>query len=671
MMHEADYPVDRQVQLLQFHRFRIIPLLGPRPTSDRPWFRSRVAPGAGDGTPIGYSWKWSVGSGKPTIRHYMEPLGTLTGTAADPLNEVAPKQFLRQLAVDFRKTDPSAFWTYAEHLRPAAPDAATREKYIASAVLLGLEMPAESDRVDVMAGLIVKVPEQVKRLLPSIVPAALKDVFDSDVCLDSLKVARDFIDADPHLTVNGTMAVDCVSKEKSRFKFYTMNTGTSFDHIASVMTLGGRKVVSQTVLNDLRELWYGLKALPTDHPTSSELPGFKLSEGVNGTALVGNASGLSFYFDLHPQLSMPDVKMQMDMSKHTTSDWAAAAVVVGFLRRHGQAHYAQAYLNVLQSMVPTDELKVTRGVLAYYSFSIKKDQVEIKSYFNPQAYRRYAKHELLRCYSTYAVDRRTLTESSCYLGTPFDRYRQRKMAMRIPFNEGFWNEYLAGQKAGLPALGDVDVVSNRVVRVNAGNPGTMQLQGTNTYIVGTGRKRILIDTGEGAPCWISRVVEFLLKRDVELEYVLLTHWHGDHTGGVPDLIAYDSGLSTIIYKNTPDYFQQNIAHGQVFKVEGATLRAVFTPGHAVDHMCFHFEEENALFTGDNVLGHGHSVVQDLGTYVKSLKIMDAERCSIGYPGHGARIENLGAKMRDYIQHKVARVDQVYTVLARSKTELER
>ncbi|KAK4504425.1 hypothetical protein PRZ48_005341 [Zasmidium cellare] len=378
MMHEADYSIERQIELLQFHRFRIIPLLGPRPTSSTPWFRSRVAPGAGDGTPIGYSWKWSVGGGKPTLRHYMEPLGELTGTPADTLNEVAPKHFLMQLASDFRQTDLDAFWKYADHLRPSALDAGTRGKYIASAVLLGLEMPAESNRVDVMAGLIVKVPDQVKTLLPSIIPSALKDVFGDNVSLASLEVAREFIDNDPHLSVNGTMAVDCVSKEKSRFKFYTMNTGTSFEHIKDVMTLGGRKHVASKVLDQLQELWYGLKGLPSDYPVSSELPGFKLSSGQNGTAQVGNTSGLSFYFDLHPKLSLPDVKMQVDMSKHADSDWAAAAVVVDFLRRHGQARYAQAYLNVLQSLVCTEELKSKRGILAYFSFSIKHDEVEIK-----------------------------------------------------------------------------------------------------------------------------------------------------------------------------------------------------------------------------------------------------------------------------------------------------
>ncbi|KAK4504426.1 hypothetical protein PRZ48_005342 [Zasmidium cellare] len=245
------------------------------------------------------------------------------------------------------------------------------------------------------------------------------------------------------------------------------------------------------------------------------------------------------------------------------------------------------------------------------------------------------------------------------------------MSMRIPFNEGYWNDYLAAQNAQLPAVGAVDDISPLVVRINGGNPGYMQLQGTNTYLIGAGKNRILIDTGEASRCWISRIVDVLKKRGIELKYVLLTHWHGDHTGGVADLLAYDQNLSTNIYKHKPDYFQQNITHGQVFAVEGATLRAIFTPGHAVDHMCFHFQEENALFTGDNVLGHGYSVIQDLGTYLNSLRVMQNEQCSIGYPGHGARIDDLPAKMKDYIQHKQVRVDQVYGVLARSRSELER
>jgi glyoxylase-like metal-dependent hydrolase (beta-lactamase superfamily II) len=65
----------------------------------------------------------------------------------------------------------------------------------------------------------------------------------------------------------------------------------------------------------------------------------------------------------------------------------------------------------------------------------------------------------------------------------------------------------------------------------------MTLQGTNTYIVGTGEKRLLIDTGEGLPGYVQRLKEALGGEGCTIEAVLLTHWHSDHVGGVADVKA--------------------------------------------------------------------------------------------------------------------------------------
>jgi hydrolase len=164
------------------------------------------------------------------------------------------------------------------------------------------------------------------------------------------------------------------------------------------------------------------------------------------------------------------------------------------------------------------------------------------------------------------------------------------------------------------------------------------------------------------PIWTQRLVEILKERDLHISHVLLTHWHGDHTGGVPDLIEYDATLADRIYKSHPDPGQYDIEDGQVFAVQGATVKALFTPGHAVDHMCFLLEEENALFTGDNVLGHGFTVVEDLAVYLQSLDIMADQGCIVGYPAHGVRIENLPAKLNQYIRQRRAREKLIYAAL---------
>jgi glyoxylase-like metal-dependent hydrolase (beta-lactamase superfamily II) len=192
------------------------------------------------------------------------------------------------------------------------------------------------------------------------------------------------------------------------------------------------------------------------------------------------------------------------------------------------------------------------------------------------------------------------------------------------------------------------------------------LQGTNTYIVGTGKQRLIIDTGQGIPEWADLILNTLSDNDTSLSHVLLTHWHGDHTGGVPDLISMYPRLSSSIYKHTPDKEQQPIHDGQVFRVEGATVRAVHTPGHSHDHMCFILEEEEAMFTGDAILGHGTAAVEHLNTWMDTLRVIQSHECVKGYPAHGAIIEKLRVKISTELAQKLRREHQVMKTLQAKK-----
>ncbi len=158
---------------------------------------------------------------------------------------------------------------------------------------------------------------------------------------------------------------------------------------------------------------------------------------------------------------------------------------------------------------------------------------------------------------------------------------------------------------------------------------------------------------------------YLEDHDISISHVLLTHWHKDHTGGIADLLAHDSNIT--VYKHLPDPGQLDIVNGQLFQTQGATLRAVFTPGHSVDHMCFLLEEEYLLFTGDNVLGHGYSVAEDLEAYTASLRLMASLKCAIGYPGHGQVISNLPQTIAKYLAQRVSREKQIYAVLTRQSS----
>lgn len=79
-------------------------------------------------------------------------------------------------------------------------------------------------------------------------------------------------------------------------------------------------------------------------------------------------------------------------------------------------------------------------------------------------------------------------------------------------------------------------------------------------------------------------------------------------------------------------------------------------------MAFVLEEEGAMFTGDNVLGHGTAVFEDLGVYLQSLEAMKGEFSGRAYPGHGDWIADGRARAEEYIQHRQMREEEVFGVL---------
>lgn len=237
-----------------------------------------------------------------------------------------------------------------------------------------------------------------------------------------------------------------------------------------------------------------------------------------------------------------------------------------------------------------------------------------------------------------------------------------------------------GNMIGL-AMPDVDVWSERVVTVLGQNPGPFTGPGTNTYVVGTSRKPLLIDTGQGLPQYLP-----LLERGLdehrgarELDRIVLTHAHGDHLGGVGQ-IRERFGALPVLKRPWPgmdaglDELVTAIDHDAVVETEGATLRAVFTPGHAEDHLCYWLEEERALFTGDVVLGAGTTVIPehggDLADYMDSLRRLLALEPDVIYPAHGPAIRDAEKKIREYIAHRELREAQIVDLLGEGLSDVK-
>lgn len=102
--------------------------------------------------------------------------------------------------------------------------------------------------------------------------------------------------------------------------------------------------------------------------------------------------------------------------------------------------------------------------------------------------------------------------------------------------------------------------------------------------------------------------------------------------------------------------------GQKLSVDGATLKVYYTPGHSDDHVVLLLEEENALLSGDCILGEGTTVFEDLHDYLLSLNRILSIKPSVIYPGHGNIINDPLDKIKWYIEHRLQREEQIIDVI---------
>ena len=222
---------------------------------------------------------------------------------------------------------------------------------------------------------------------------------------------------------------------------------------------------------------------------------------------------------------------------------------------------------------------------------------------------------------------------------------------------------------------DSQRITRRVATVLGQNPSPFTGPGTNTWIVGTSKRPILLDTGQGVAIYAD-LLENALKELVgatELERIVLTHAHIDHLGGVRQVTERFGEMEVLKMPweghDAPAGEISAIGHGAVVHTEGATLRAVHTPGHAPDHLCYYLEEERALFTGDVVLGAGTTVIPDdtgdLSDYMDSLRRLLELDLETIYPAHGPVIRNPREKIGEYIAHRELRERQVIEALTGS------
>jgi glyoxylase-like metal-dependent hydrolase (beta-lactamase superfamily II) len=228
--------------------------------------------------------------------------------------------------------------------------------------------------------------------------------------------------------------------------------------------------------------------------------------------------------------------------------------------------------------------------------------------------------------------------------------------------------------------GRAERLSPRVERVLARNPSPFTFTGTGTYVVGTTSVAV-IDPGPDDPAHVEALLAALDGKKVS--HILVTHTHMDHspaarplaarTGapvlGCAPLALADDGPRADAGFDTGYAPDRVLADGETVAGPGWTLAAVHTPGHTSNHLCYALEEEQALFTGDHVMGWSTTVVAppdgDMAAYMASLEKLMGRADRIYYPTHGAPVAEPQRWTRHLIAHRRQREAQILGLLAES------
>ena len=209
--------------------------------------------------------------------------------------------------------------------------------------------------------------------------------------------------------------------------------------------------------------------------------------------------------------------------------------------------------------------------------------------------------------------------------------------------------------------------SSRLTRfILAPNPGPMSLDGTNSYLLQapghpTG---VVVDPG---PQDETHLTALAGAADVEL--ILVTHRHADHTAGSGRLHQLTGAP---VRAADPVHCHGGgapLLPGETITAAGLDIAVLPTPGHTSDSVCFHLPadgEHGSVLTGDTILGRGTTMLDypdgTLGDYLTSLDRLEALGPATVLPAHGPVLPSLEDIVRDYRRHREERLAQIRTAL---------
>lgn len=240
------------------------------------------------------------------------------------------------------------------------------------------------------------------------------------------------------------------------------------------------------------------------------------------------------------------------------------------------------------------------------------------------------------------------------------------------------------------------------------------LRALNSYVIKTGGKSLIIDTGFNRPECRKALWDGIraLELDLSQTIVFLTHLHSDHTGLALDFVAQDVPLyiSRIDYNYFSEIkkgrlwpklealyeeegypadqlaLQNDNNQGRLYAPErlypavlledgdclplgDVAIECILTPGHTPGHMAIYLPEQQILFSGDHILFDitpnisvwGEDVAS-LSDYMASLRHMRQRPVRTTFPAHRARNGDMYQRIDALIEHHDRRLEEIYQCL---------
>ncbi|KAI1192370.1 aromatic prenyltransferase [Nemania serpens] len=392
LAQEAQYSVDRQLDMLLFLYSQVLPRVGPlySPEKSSEWSHRWASLLTDDGSPFEYSWKWNGSStDTPEIRYCIEAIGALTGTPDDPFNFLETERLLADELAP-RLSQPPLDLTWHHHLTkalgiqdrkpvPTNPEAPPSSMFVAfehvakGTVVKNYYLPASD-------------PESGGAPTFTTFANATRGILENTNALDAV---MDYVTSDP---VGSTMtpdmlAIDCVGPAKSRLKLYASSPKSSFAFIASVMTLGGRIPSMDRGIEELRSLLTSVLGLDGEAFSSTDELVVRNPFDPSLAHAFDLYSRMTYYFDIAPNSALPDVKLYIPVIRYARSDDAVAAGLAEYLRGRQREQHHEGFVRALAKIGERHAQGSGHRLQTYLAVAFQRDgSLAITSYLNPGIY---------------------------------------------------------------------------------------------------------------------------------------------------------------------------------------------------------------------------------------------------------------------------------------------